>query len=106
MDDLLRASNKLEGSFPMRAKKRGLSLLSAAIMAATAILLSGMTVNAQQTSGTKNIELGACGISDKDFVYFGRYKDVYKRQNDDRRSFSARIMAGLSAITDGGEQIG
>lgn len=75
MDDLLRASNKLEGSFPMRAKKRGLSLLSAAIMAATAILLSGMTVNAQQTSGAKNIELGAGGISDKDFVYFGRYKN-------------------------------
>ena len=34
-----------------------------------------MTVNAQQTSGAKNIELGAGGISDKDFVYFGRYKN-------------------------------
>ena len=40
------------------------------------------------------------------FIQDGRLISQIYRGNDDRRSFSARIMAGLSAITDGGEQIG
>ena len=40
------------------------------------------------------------------FIQDGRLISQIYRGNDDRRNFSARIMAGLSAITDGGEQIG
>ncbi len=40
------------------------------------------------------------------FIRDGRLMSQIYRGDDDRRTFSARIMAGLSAIVDGGEQVG